>query len=104
SARAKTPSGWKIRSQMTCQSTATSTCIRLLLLLDLQCELARLPLHEDLLNLPVQVERLDRVVDLEPERVALPRSDALRRRLQLLAGSLELALRRADVVEDGRSV
>ena len=43
-------------------------------LLVLQRELARLPLREDRLHLPVQVERLDGVVDLQPERVAQPRA------------------------------
>src|SRR5437868_13254277 len=90
---------------MTCKSTATSACIRQrACLLVLQRELARLPLREDRLHLPVQVQRLDRVVDLQTERVALASRDALGRNADLLARSLELPARRADVIENRRSV
>src|SRR5690348_14224938 len=86
---------------MTCKSTATSACIwQLAPLLVLQGELARLPLRQDLLHLPVRVQLLDRDADLRSERVALPRRDALGRCLDLLAGGLELPVRRADVVQD----
>ena len=64
----------------------------------------RLPLREDRLHLSVQVERLDRVVDLRPEWVSNARGDALGRNTDLFARSLELPARRADVVENRRSV
>src|SRR3954463_1761290 len=90
---------------MTCQSTATSPGIwQQSLLLVLQRELAGLPLRKDRLHLSVQVQRLDRVVDLRPERVTDSRSDALGRNADLLARSLELPARRADVVENRRGV
>src|SRR6478736_4190309 len=98
-------SGWKTCCQMTCQSTATSPCIwQQSLLLVLQRELARLPLRENRLHLPVQVQSLDRVVDLRSERVALSGRDALRRRAELLRSGLDELPARADVIEDGRSV
>src|SRR6478736_3721145 len=98
-------SGWKTCCQMTCQSTATSPCIwQQLLLLVLQRELARLPLREDLLHLSLEVQRLDRVVDLRPQRIALAHRDAFGRNADLFARSLELPARRADVVENGRGV
>src|SRR3954452_24191350 len=90
---------------MTCKSTATSPCIwQRFLLLVLQRELACLPLRENRLHLPVQVQRLDGVVDLRSERVSDACRDALGRRGELLAGSLELPVGRSDVVEDGRRV
>src|SRR3954471_23125446 len=98
-------SGWKTCCQMTCRSTATSPCIRQQFpLLVLQRELAGLPLRKDRLHLSVQVQRLDRVVDLRPERVSDARGDALGRDADLLARSLEFPARRADVVENRRSV
>src|SRR5215468_5667642 len=90
---------------MTCKSTATSPCIwQQLLLLVLQRELAGLPLRKDVLQLVVQIQRVDRVVDLRSERIALPRCDAFRRNANLFARGLELPARGADVVENRRSV
>src|SRR5262249_41986712 len=90
---------------MTCRSTATSPCIwQQLLLLVLQRELARLPLREDLLHLSLQVQDLDRVVDLRAERTALARRAALGRNADLRACGLELPAGRADVVENRRGV
>src|SRR4051794_26265254 len=90
---------------MTCRSTATSPCIwQRLLLLVLQRELAGLPLREDRLHLSAQVQRLDRVVDLEPERVALTGGDPFGSYCDLLARCLELSARCADVIENRRRV
>src|SRR6476659_6011574 len=98
-------SGWRTCCQMTCQSTATSPCIwQQLLLLVLHRELARLPLRAVRLHLPVQVQRLDRVVDLRSERVANACRDALGRNADLFSRSLELPACGADVVENRRSV
>src|SRR5215475_15312750 len=90
---------------MTCRSTATSPCIwQQLLLLVLQRELAGLPLREDLLHLSLEVQRLDRVVDLRSQRIALAHGDALRRDADLCARGLELVAGRADVVQNRRGV
>src|SRR5262245_29723613 len=98
--------GWKTCCPMTCKSTATSTCIwQQFLLLVLQRDLARLPLREDLLHRPVQVQSIDRVVDLRRERVALSGRDALGRGEELRVSGLdELPVGRPDVIEDGRCV
>src|ERR1700761_3235016 len=89
---------------MMCQSTATSTCIRLRSLLAAERELASLPLREDRLHLPAVVKGRNGSGDLRSERVAFARPDPLGGGLELLAGRLELVARGADVVQHRRGV